>query len=270
MIPQWVLMTAPYARLRGIPIVLWYTHSAVTWKLRMAHHCAQRILTASPESYRLPHGDKVRILGHGIDTEYFRPAPRPPDGMLRVLSVGRLSPVKQHEVLVEAARILVQERGMASLQVRIVGGPALPSDEEYALRLRQMVVDHGLKGHVVFSGPVPYDKVVSEYQDCDLFVNPSRTDSLDKVALEAMACGLPVVTSNPAMGSLLTEGCSGLFFPHRDPWALAEAIIEIAALPFRQRHQLGLDLRRRVEQGHSLERLMDRIVQEFRELTCSD
>ena len=270
MIPQWVLMTAPYARLRGIPVVLWYTHSAVTPKLRVAHLLAQRILTASRESYRLPHGDKVHVLGHGIDTEYFHPSPRSPDEAFNVLSVGRISPVKQHDVLVEAARILVYQQGLQGLQVCIVGGPALSSDEGYAERLQQTVMDYGLQQHVSIVGPIPYDQMATTYHSSDLFANLSRTDSLDKAALEAMACGLPVVSSNPALAPLLKGVSADLFFPHGDPAALARAIACVAELPASERQQMGLSLRNRVEQEHGVERLMNRIAQEFQEITHSE
>jgi glycosyltransferase involved in cell wall biosynthesis len=257
MIPRWVLLATPYAKARKVPVVLWYTHRAVSWQLRLAHRLADRVVTASPESYSLWDERKVVALGHGIDTEYFHPVPRQPDGFFRVLSVGRLSPVKQHEVLIEAARILVQERGMSNLRVRIVGGPARPGDEGYIHRLRRMVADYGLEEHIAFAGAVSYDKIMSEYQGCDLFVNLSRTDSLDKVVLEAMACGVLVVTSNPAFGPLLSE--SRWLVPHGDSDALAEMVAEMEALSLAKRARLGTMLRERVIQKHSLEGLIERL-----------
>ena len=265
MIPRWVLLATPYAKVRRVPVVLWYTHRAVSWQLRLAHWLADWVVTASRESYGLLD-EKVTILGHGIDTEYFHPVPREPDGFFRVLSVGRLSPVKQHEVLIEAARILVQERGMDNLRVRIVGGPARPGDEEYAYTLRQAVANHGLESHFTFVGAVPYVKVVHQYQECDLFVNLSRTDSLDKAVLEAMACGVPVVTSNPAFGPLLAEVKGRLLVPHGDAKALAEAMAGVARLSLPQRQALGQTLRERVEREHSVDRLIEQLMYVFEQV----
>ena len=70
--PIFVLAIAPVAMLRGWPILLWYTHRHVDLKLRLASALARRVLTASPESYRLG-GPKMRVIGHGIDTRRFAP-----------------------------------------------------------------------------------------------------------------------------------------------------------------------------------------------------
>ena len=68
---------ATVASLQNTPD-LWYTHRSVTLRLRLAERAATRVVSASPESFRLP-SDKLRVIGHGIDTQRFTPAP-PPSG----------------------------------------------------------------------------------------------------------------------------------------------------------------------------------------------
>nr|HID12410.1 hypothetical protein [Anaerolineae bacterium] len=77
MIPRWASLAAPYCRLSGVPIVLWYAHKAVPWLLYPAHCLARRVVTSTPEGYRLSQDStKVHVVGQGIDTEYFHPVPR--------------------------------------------------------------------------------------------------------------------------------------------------------------------------------------------------
>ena len=71
MAPIFAVIAAPWARLWGKRVGLWYTHKAVTWKLRLAEKFVHIIFTASPESFRLP-SKKVVVTGHGIDTELFK------------------------------------------------------------------------------------------------------------------------------------------------------------------------------------------------------
>ena len=72
MSPIFAVIAAPWARLWGKRIALWYTHKSVTWKLRLAEKFVHIIFTASAESFRLP-SKKVIVTGHGIDTELFKP-----------------------------------------------------------------------------------------------------------------------------------------------------------------------------------------------------
>lgn len=259
MIPRWAIAAAPYTKLRGIPLVLWYTHCSSSWQLRLAHHLIDQVVTASPESYPLWGSAKVKVLGHGIDTELFQPNFRDPDEVFRVLSVGRLSPSKQHDVLIEAVRILIQEKGLKNLKMRIVGGPANAQDEIYRQKLHSLVKDYALENYVTFVGPLPYEAVVGEYQHTDLFVNLSHTNSLDKVVLEAMACGVLVVTSNPAFDSLLHE--QWLVY-HGDYVSLARLIEKMTKMEPSQRRILGLNLREIVRQEHNVDLLAKRLVAE--------
>jgi glycosyltransferase involved in cell wall biosynthesis len=113
--PIFVIAIAPLAKLRGWPVVLWYTHRHVDFKLRLASALADRIVTASPESYRLG-GPKVRVIGHGIDTDRFSPGETSEvfktsevskAARNTVLAVGRIAPIKNYEMLIRAAAQIV-------------------------------------------------------------------------------------------------------------------------------------------------------------------
>ena len=72
MAPIFAIIAAPWARLWGKRVGLWYTHGTVSLKLRIAEKLVNTVFTASPESFRLP-SKKVIVTGHGIDTELFQP-----------------------------------------------------------------------------------------------------------------------------------------------------------------------------------------------------
>lgn len=258
MTPLFAVLAAPLLRARGVPLTLWYTHGSVSRTLRLAERLAGRVVTASPESFRLP-SSKVRILGHGIDTDQFVPAAPRGDDRFIVLSVGRIAPVKRLETLIEAAGRLCHELDFRALRVRIVGHAA-PEDAAYAERLRRQVTLLGLDTVVTFAGPRPHDQVAAEYQRADVMVNLSRTGSLDKAVLEAMACGVPVVTANEAFAAVLAPWADRLLIPHDSPGKLAAALVRLKGLPDAERAALGAALRARVIADHSLPRLMERLV----------
>ena len=185
--PEYVVLAGPLWRLLNKPIALWYTHKTVNLKLRIAVFFAHTVLTASAESFRL-RTKKVRILGHGIDTNFFSPNL----GVMRgstVLSAGRLSPIKRHDLVIRAAKHFPNE-------VRIAGdGPEMQN-------LKNLAESLSLSSSVRFLGPQTQKELREEYRRAGVFVHASETGSLDKVVLEALACGLPVITTSPALKQL--------------------------------------------------------------------
>ncbi|MFQ5694087.1 MAG: glycosyltransferase family 4 protein, partial [Nitrospinota bacterium] len=206
MCPQYVLAAYPFARLRGARIVYWQTHGRIGWLQRLAHRFADRVLTASPESFPI-RSKKVCVIGHGVDTDWFRPPPgevsvsRTP-GRPTILGVGRIASIKSWETLIEAAGTLVHRHGRKDLLFRIVGGDACEAPA-YGRALRARVEAEGLGDWVEFAGPVPHGVIRDHYWSSDIFVSTSLTGSIDKVVLEAMACGLPPLVCAEAFRGML-------------------------------------------------------------------
>src|SRR3989344_648753 len=180
--PEYLVAAGWLWKLRGKKTGLWYTHKSVDLKLRVAEKFADVIFTASKESFRLP-SKKVRVMGHGIDTDFFCPDP----GVVRgthLLSVGRLMNTKRHDLAIrEAARM--------GKDLRIAGeGPERKNLEALAQKLG---------ARVQFLGPLTQVQLRDEYRRAALLIHRSETGSLDKVVLEAAACGLPVDTTDPAL-----------------------------------------------------------------------
>ncbi len=213
--PIWAALGGPVWRLMNKKVILWYTHKAVTLKLRIAHFFAHRVLTASSESFRLK-SHKVVVTGHGIDTELFKPGTREHHDELRILSVGRIAPVKNYEVLIEALSILD-----IPFHLTIAGEAALPSDVEYEKKIKNLIKEKNLENNINFIGRIDHQNLPELYRSHELFVHMSKTGSLDKTLLEAMASGLSVVSSNDAAKTFLPQA---FLFDENDATDLAEKI----------------------------------------------
>ena len=263
--PSFALGAWPFARLHGKPSVLWYAHGAVPRRLRLAERVVDKILTSSADGCRLESA-KVVVVGQGIDTDAFVPAPQVRRRPLTVLSVGRLSPIKRFQDLIAAAEILARSGQDAQIRVRIVGTPPNDAARRYAEELRQQVSKVHLSRVVEFAGPVRYADMPACYQDADVMVNLSETGSMDKVVLEAMSCGLVVLSTNEAYAGLLGRYDPRLVLEKRDVPLLAERLRWLRGVPPSERSALGCRLRQAVVAGHSLDRLARRMVREIEEL----
>jgi glycosyltransferase involved in cell wall biosynthesis len=259
MMPLFAVMGAPLLKLWRVPIVLWYTHKAVSFKLRLAEKVAWRVVTASPESFRIP-SRKTRVIGHGVDTNLFTPpaAPREGDSFVTV-TVGRIAPVKNLDTLIDAAAAIMQD----GFRLRVIG-EAAPRDEDYEKRLHEQVATLNLKEVVEFSGALPHERIVEVYQNADVMVNTSKTGSIDKAVLEAMACALPVITSNEAFRAMLAPWGDLLAVPSDSPDQVAASLVLIKKMLPEKRLTLGRDLREIVVREHSLERLITKLICVFK------
>ena len=183
--PEYVVLGGFFWRLWNKRIALWYTHKSVDLKLRVAAHMADIILTASKESFRLA-SKNVRVMGHGIDTDFFSPDTQVVRGDW-ILSVGRLMKSKRHDLAIQKAK----QDGRA---LRIAGeGPE---------RTSLGVLASELNVKAQFLGALTQTQLRDEYRTAAYFIHTSETGSLDKVVLEALACGLPVRTNDPALKAL--------------------------------------------------------------------
>jgi len=182
MSPEYVMAGGLLWRLLGKKIMLWYTHKDVSWRLRVAALFSHRIFTASKESFRLAN-KKVQIMGHGIDTDFFMPDPQIPREDF-LLSVGRLMPSKRHDLAIKAA-------AAAKKPLHIAGnGP----DQA---KLQELAKEMGVNAS--FLGGISQEALRNEYRHATLLLHYSETGSLDKVVLEALACGLSIRTADPAL-----------------------------------------------------------------------
>jgi len=252
--PIWVILGGWYWHLTQKKIFFWYTSGGVTAKLRLAEKFADTIFTASKESFRLL-SKKVIVTGHGIDTELFKPilearpqSLRPGLKDLKILSVGRITPVKNYEILIRAAKILKNQN--VEFSITMIGEPALKKDRDYEQKLKLLIDELGLQGNFNFLGKINHQDLVPYYQSHHLFIHLSKTGSLDKTLLEAMSCGMQVLSSNDAARRFLP---AELLFYENNAQELADKIENI------EKNSLNEKLRQYVIENHNLNKLIDKI-----------
>lgn len=183
-----------------------------------------------------PH--KVVVIPPGVDTSRFYPIP--PDeakefiGMdcrdNMVLFVGRIEPLKGVDTLLQAMAILKQEGTLERrpMSVAIIGGDPEADPERMTaemLRLQNLRIELGMGDVVAFLGKRDQDTLQYYYSAADMVVVPSHYESFGMVALEAMACGAPVVASETGgLAFLVKDGETGFHVPTSDAGALAQRL----------------------------------------------
>jgi glycosyltransferase involved in cell wall biosynthesis len=249
--PEYVLLGGIFWRLMRKRIGLWYVHKSVTMTLRIAIYFVHHVFTTSPESFRI-ETDKRLEIGHGIDTELFAPSVHSKSETLRVITIGRISATKHIAEMIDAVSILSSQNEIVSLS--IVGEPITILDHKYDQELRENIERKGLSEKIIFKGVIQHHLISKELRQADVFLNLSETGSMDKAVLEALASGIPVVTSNEAFRSLLEP--LGLF--------VSLSNTEDTALVLKKAKNVNTeDLVKYVQNYHSLPRLINRISNEL-------
>jgi glycosyltransferase involved in cell wall biosynthesis len=267
MMPLFAVMGWPILRILGIPIVLWYAHSHVTWMLKLATFLVDRVVTSSRTGFQIPTS-KRRIIGQGIDVDRFHPVSDSRIGSTTfvILTVGRIAPVKRLELLIQALTLLPERLPNGRpIIARFVGNPQTSRDREYLRKLHQLTIECGVATRVEFSPAYPFGQIDRAYREADLFVNSSDTDSVDKSVLEAMSSGLPVLTSNTAFADIFDSSCSALCHVEKgDKRLLADALLKLLKMKDEERRLLGVSLREIVCKHHSLTSLSNRLIRQIK------
>jgi D-inositol-3-phosphate glycosyltransferase len=181
---------------------------------------------------------RIRIVAPGVDHAFFGPGDRlqarralalPEEGPL-LLFVGRIQPLKRVSVAVRTLAALSSDHADARLVV--VGGPSGPQGDAEVSRTLALVEELGLEDRVVFVPPRPHELLSTYYRAADVCLVPSRSESFGLVALEAAACGTPVVASDVGgLRSLIDHGRTGYLVEDQSPEAFAAWVRQILAEP---------------------------------------
>jgi len=247
----------PAAALAGVPVRISNRRNLSAGKTlaqraaqRLAQRFAHRIIANSEAAAECLRAEgipahRVSLIRNGVDANRFAPVqhlrrPR------RVVTIGNLRPVKGHDVIIDAAPLVLRQFPDATF--RLVGdGPLLGG-------LRARAKDRGVDQSLTFVGH--RDDIAAQLWASDIFVLPSRSESLPNAVLEAMAAGLPVIaTAVGGIEEILEDGRTGLLVAPSDPTALADRICQLMAAPALAQ-ALGIAARAEVTERYSFPRMV--------------
>ena len=212
---------------------------------------ADRIIAATPAEMAqlqwLYQADmrKIVVIPPGVDICRFYPIPAdeakefigvPPCGRM-ILFVGRIEPLKGLDVLLESIARLRQQDALGEYRfcLIVIGGETETDSEMMSAemtRIQALREQYGLQDLVAFLGKRGQDTLPYYYSAAEVVVVPSYYESFGMVALEAMACGTPVVASQVGgLAYLVQDGVTGFTVPVDDPQALADRLMSLLSNP---------------------------------------
>ena len=224
------------------------------------------------------NASKLTVIPPGVDVSHFYPIPadeakmyvglKPEDRM--VLFVGRIEPLKGLDTLIKAMSSL-QLSEHQRVHLAIIGGDPAASPREMSAemaRLQKLCDDLAVGQTVVFLGKRDQDKLPYYYSAAELVVMPSHYESFGMVALEAMACGTPVIASEVGgLAYLVKDGETGFTIPDQEPEMLCEKISWLL-----NDHELHATMSQRAleyAQDYAWEKITKQIVSVYEELVGS-
>lgn len=198
---EYILLAGLIWRIWGKKISFWRNHAKGNLLTRVAVWLSHRVFYTSPHSYTAKFS-KSRMMPVGIDTDFFSPddtIARVPNS---VLFLGRISPVKNVHMFVDALDVL-NKRGVAFIAT--IAGPVLERDREYATQIKEKIEKSGLADKVNIIGPVDQEGARALYRSHELYVNLTPSGSMDKTIFEACASGMLLLAANTGLKAFLEE-----------------------------------------------------------------
>lgn len=212
-----------------------------------AIHCVSGAIADEAARFGADRG-KMVVIRPAVDPEYFTPGGAPADrtgGRLRIAMTGALIWRKGYEYALVALRRLL-DRGIAA-------GMAIAGEGPEEQRVRYTVEDLGLRDHVRLLGRKPVEEVREHLRRSDVYLLTSLEEGISNAALEAMSCGVPVVTTAcGGMAEAVGDGAEGIVVPMREPEPIAAALAKLATSD-ELRRRMGRAARERVVREFALE-----------------
>jgi D-inositol-3-phosphate glycosyltransferase len=181
---------------------------------------------------------RIQVVPPGVDHAFFSPGDRrfarsalglDDEAGPLLLYVGRIQPLKGADVAVRALGEL-RSSGRSDARLVVIGGPSGPEGGHEVDALHELVGRSGLEGAVQFLPPQRHELLATYYRAADCCIVPSRSESFGLVALEAAACGTPVVAA--AVGGLTTlvvDGVTGFLVEPGDPAGFADRVGQVVS-----------------------------------------
>ena len=228
-----------------------------------AVHCVSEAIQEEGKKYGLEQ-QKSWIIRPAVDPSLLKPSEEVVNqnkSVIRVIATGSLIWRKGYEYALLAIKELVQKGH--DIQYLIIG------DGDERQRILYTISDLGLEKYVQLYGKCPPNEVCQLLQCSDIFLLSSLSEGISNAVLEAMACGLPIVTTDcGGMKEAVTDGVEGFVVPVRDPLRMAHAIQTLVGNKA-LRSKMGNAARQRVLQQFTLQEQIQKFTDLFRDLLDS-
>ena len=183
----YVILGGIFWKLLNKKISLWYTHKQVSLSLRIAEKLVDNIFTASKESFGL-NSKKVHIVGHGIDIERFINKNSSIHDSFNIISVGRITRIKNLEILINTS-VILENQGF-DFSYTVIGPTVTQDDKIYFEELKKIPRSKNF----IFKDAVTHEELARYYWNSDININLAPTGGVDKVVLEGIVAGvIPIV-----------------------------------------------------------------------------
>ena len=229
---SWHLFAAPAIRIahrRGVPVLVNYRGGEAGPFLARSHASVRRTLAraavlAVPSGFLQAvfarHGIAADIVPNIVDLARFHPAPADRAPGAHLVVVRNLEPIYDNQTALRALAIVRQQCPQAHLTVAGTG----PDEAS----LRALADELGLQSAVRFAGRLDRDAVAELVRHADVALNPSTVDNMPNSVLEALASGVPVVSTDVGgVPFIVQDGTTALLVPPREPAAMAAAVLRL-------------------------------------------
>ena len=256
--PIYVVLGSLIWKITGRSVFMWYNHPRGNFMARLGIILSNKVFCTSPFSFAGKF-NKTVVIPVGVDINIFDRHRGSSKLKNSILCLGRISAVKNIEILIKAAEIL-DSKGL-DFVVNIVGGAVSENDKKYLSEINYLARGLTEKGKIKFLSPVANNDTPKIYNENDIFVNLTPTGSFDKSIIEAMACGTPVLVSNKTLELFFPDDIKKVcMFEENNPQDLANKILDLLSTPESFKDKLGENLREIVVRRHSLDNLMDKLL----------
>ncbi len=245
--PHYIVLAGLFWLITGKRIFLWRNHAKMNMKSRIAAWFSRRVFYTSPYACmrRFRHSMQMPV---GIDTELFKPQPEIVREEGTVLFLGRLSPVKRPELMMESTKHVPE------LRIHVYGDEPGGS-HTYGDALRAQSGEN-----TSFFPSLPNYKTPKVYAAHDIYVNLTPEGSMDKTVLEAAACGTLVLVSNRSFQDVLPPECT---LAHDRPEDIGAALRTLIHLAPEKKNSYRVTLNQMVLESHSLKKLVNTLISQF-------
>jgi glycosyltransferase involved in cell wall biosynthesis len=251
----WSILSFPINFILNKKNFLWYAHRSTPLDLKIALKCVDKVFTPTKESFNLKT-KKLNVLQHGIQSENFFSKIKKVnyDRPINIVMTGRISEIKDQLTLLKASEILKENK--VNHKINIVGAAMVEEDKKYEIYLKKYAKKNNL--HINFTGRIPNNEVNFFLRKNSIFVNTSKTGSLDKSVVEAGITGLCVLASQKTYIHEFGKFKNRLFFKEGDSKDLANKLNYL--IKNKKTQDIAEYLQPRYVENHDLKVLIKKLV----------